>query len=590
MSAPDQVKESRWTRISLGPLFKPYWLVLLLVPASFAAWLLPESDFLFRGFDVREPLTAYAAAFIAGWYLSAFLGALTGHIVGQRIAPLRRFDTVPIDRYYTYVAALGIAGVVVSFGVIASRDPMVIVDAIRYRTFNEVRETLGYGAGIQSLRYAIVPAAAFALHRVISRRRASVLDVTVAIALLAASALASRLSLLLAIFLAIGLYLQLRPNARVSVLQIAVAVAIVFLLLTPLTYIRSANFYEARTGQSNPFAITLSEIAAYLAAPAQASVGVANHDRRARRGVREGGTTFARSQPQGLCGIPNGSFEASLAGWTVPAAKGNKVIRSREQARFGRFSAKLIFGQRALLAHYPLTFDYGQKIIQLWVYVPARFTGTGLRVVLLGLRRASGTTSAVVDLSRREAWQLVVLQFEPGQSSLSGAVRVELAKKPPRPGDFIYIDGLALDRRPPTVLESVGQYVAPTYFPVSFPAATAEETKYRCFVDVHGSYTANSTLVLMHGTLGFLGFALVPLVTFVAAAAVGHFRQYVSGLALVAYALMYCFVELWRTYLFTAGIVHFVVLTLLAVPFIDGLWRLAVERFGAWSLRRDEPH
>jgi hypothetical protein len=535
---------------------------------SFGAWAIPWPGSVYSGFRHEEPPSASSLALVGAWYACAAAGAWAGFGLGRRIHPIRGLDRTDDLTFYAYAVALGTAGVVVSYGIIAYRDLDALHDVFQDASLIELRQILGYEAGLPSLRYAAIVAGGIALYRIVHRRRVSLLDVLGVASLVAASALASRLSLLLALLLAVALLVRARPGLRVSVVHLSLAVVAFALVLTPLTYFRSANFYFEKTGTTNPFLVTLSETVAYLATPAQVSVGIGNHLARGAPRYDLRGTARPDELPSGTCGIRNGDLERSLAGWTVPPAIGNGFTRSREQPRTGRYSAKAVYRGRALLAHAPLAFTYGRQLIRLWVYVPRDF-GPATIAVGIDALGATGRTTASLDPNRRDEWQLAELDFVPGQSSLSGALRVYVARGNPRIGGHLYIDDLTLEtRHAARAATAAAYYLAPTYLPASFADVTAAENAYLCFVDVDGSYTANSTFALMQGSLGWLAYPFIAVIALGGAAVAGHGTRYLSMVCLAGYALIYCFAELWRTYLFNAGVIHFVVLTIVGIPIV----------------------
>ena len=97
---------------------------------------------------------------------------------------------------------------------------------------------------------------------------------------------------------------------------------------------------------------------------------------------------------------------------------------------------------------------------------------------------------------------------------------------------------------------------------------------YRNLVDVEPSLTTNSTLADAYGWMGLWCIPLVGVVCFVAAILVGHASLYRGYFGLTAYVVGYCFAEIWRTYLFSQGIIQFLVLLLVLIPALTTVgWR-----------------
>ena len=156
-----------------------------------------------------------------------------------------------------------------------------IVDALTTQTGNAFTEALPDSAGIATLRYATILAAPISVYL----WRKKVLDpgfVLWAVLLLVANSMvASRLSLLMAVVVYVVLQTAV-PRKSVSAdrkslrpWHIITAVAIMFLMLTALNYVRNGNYYRD-AGVSNPIAMNLYQSGAYLAVPAQVSMGVSD--------------------------------------------------------------------------------------------------------------------------------------------------------------------------------------------------------------------------------------------------------------------------------------------------------------------------
>jgi hypothetical protein len=129
-------------------------------------------------------------------------------------------------------------------------------------------------AGVQTLRYTADIAGAVALQRLIETRRPSLLGIFNLILLFLTSFLSSRLDLLLAVAVTLQLECVRRPQLRLQYKWLVAVCLLVFAVLIPLSYSRTADTYKA-SGISNPVTVTLLQMRSYLAVPAQVELGVA---------------------------------------------------------------------------------------------------------------------------------------------------------------------------------------------------------------------------------------------------------------------------------------------------------------------------
>jgi hypothetical protein len=90
------------------------------------------------------------------------------------------------------------------------------------------------------------------------------------------------------------------------------------------------------------------------------------------------------------------------------------------------------------------------------------------------------------------------------------------------------------------------------------------------------SYTTPSVLAVTWGVFGVLAFPILGFVALIAAAIAGHASRYRSYAFLAGLVIAYCFAEWWRTWVFNAGLVQFLVL---AVAF----WALAGGKVDDWT-------
>ncbi|UOY00220.1 hypothetical protein [Blastococcus sp. PRF04-17] len=112
--------------------------------------------------------------------------------------------------------------------------------------------------------------------------------------------------------------------------------------------------------------------------------------------------------------------------------------------------------------------------------------------------------------------------------------------------------------------------LVPTYFTSS--GGGGGGIRYAGLVDVAPNLTTNSIFADVGSQSGLAGLVLVLVVMFFAAILTGHLSLYQNYVALAAGALIYAFAEVWRVYLFNAGILHALVLATLvaAIPVFTG--------------------
>ncbi|QZT63667.1 O-antigen polymerase [Mycolicibacterium austroafricanum] len=278
----------------------PAWFtpaVLLLTPAllSFAAWFgLVARQKLGRhqaasealtGFSTPAPVSGRGVALLVLWYCAIVMVSMVGYWWGtHKTRPLTgsdRTNTAGFERRYFFVIlAAGAVGVLYSFGKVGGIA--AIVDSLTAQTANDFSNALSGFAGPQTLRYATILAAPLAVYL----WRKKVIGwpyMVIGVALLFANAMiASRLSLLMACAVYLAAWVRGRePRApgTGSPARTLIAVALIALtgfgVLTVLNYVRNANYYR-EAGISNPVEMNVYQSGAYLAVPAQVSLGVAD--------------------------------------------------------------------------------------------------------------------------------------------------------------------------------------------------------------------------------------------------------------------------------------------------------------------------
>jgi hypothetical protein len=265
--------------IKLRVVLHPGILVLLTTFISFAVWLIPVGGR--RGFERPEAMTTEGIVFLLAWYLGIAVSASIGFTIAKESTkPIASLNAIDSKSMYRVLSVLASAGVAFTYSAASGNQLSVILDAFRDQSVNELKATVyeSYSLGIFTLRYVSAITGGIALGHIILRRKATALDLWNLVVLLAAAAVSARLLLILAVVLAVGMLLSAKPDTRISIRWAIAGVIAAFIVLTPLNYSRNANFYRTYYNETNAFEMNAHEIAAYLGAPFQVSLGVANHD------------------------------------------------------------------------------------------------------------------------------------------------------------------------------------------------------------------------------------------------------------------------------------------------------------------------
>ncbi len=589
----------------------PACLVAVPLLLSFVTWAIPWDNGVRTGFARKEVLTLGAALVLAAWYSLILLSAALGYSLGRRIAPFGLLDRFPAGRYYSYLSAIGAIGVVYAYARPLVKDPSILERAVVGQTFNEIRANLEYGAGIQTLRYATILAAGIASWRIVTRRRATVLDVTNLVLLLAAAAIASRLSIILATLCAVVLFVQRSARVHLTrrfVLTLAAVPVVLFLVMTPLNYVRNANFYRLFYGTSNPFVMNAYEIIAYVGAPFQVSIGVANKAADALGLPADVSPTAQRAAPA----VVNGGFSEGFRGWLPVTRNGSLVVRTLSKPR-GAIALGATAGSGVSLAYLRprnLTrVDPTRSYVLTALFRKLKGLANAHSMLRIACYDSRGSLLASVYPNRRlpravfaprsfdpeHTWNryggVYDGVFPEGTSFVHPEVYLFAAAK----GDLeVAADSISWTSRaasPASILgpldRGVRGYLAPTYGGPIYVQMDPFEERYRSYVDVEDELLTNSAFADMYSAVGAIAFLLIALVSFVAGGVAGHAFRYGTYFVLAAAAILYCFAELWRTYLFNFGVIHFLVLVLVAIPIVDVLVTQRIARRLRAVLSRD---
>ncbi len=274
--------------------FVPPTFILAPVAVSFAAWIVlrvrvavmgkPASWEGLAGFAEPEEPTMEGLVLLVTWYLAvtmlAYLGWRLASPGPRRAGPALTHSASFERRYFQIVLATAAIGVGYAYYQITSSYS--IVESLTSQTANDFSNALSGFAGPQTLRYATILAAPIGIYLWRKKVVGWPYPVAAVLLLLMNAMITSRLGLLMAVcvYLALWVKSSVRPlSPRAGDPRRIVAIvgmgAVLFGALTALNYSRNANYYRD-AGVSNPISMNLYQMGAYLAVPAQTSIGVSN--------------------------------------------------------------------------------------------------------------------------------------------------------------------------------------------------------------------------------------------------------------------------------------------------------------------------
>ena len=280
---------------ALARWFIPAVFILAPVGASFGAWaVLGALDLLgyaggswekLAGFSEPAPLTARSVVLLLFWYGAVVSLSMVGWRLGTRSRPSRDIvaltDSVSFERRYFFVI-LAAATIGIGYSIYQIGSPLAIIQSLSAQTGNDLYSSLSNTASPVTLRYSTILAAPIGIYLWRKKALAWPFMVLSVVLLLMNAMLAHRLSLLMAsvVYLAMLARKQAKttqksPNKPSRWIAIVAIAVIGFSLLAALNYFRNANYYRD-AGVSSPVAMNLYQMGAYLAVPAQVSIGVSN--------------------------------------------------------------------------------------------------------------------------------------------------------------------------------------------------------------------------------------------------------------------------------------------------------------------------
>jgi len=289
----ESVPQQRGTSSTAPAWFTPAVLIVAPVVLSFTAWSglvalqrlgnsATASEAL-TGFAIPADVTGRGVALLVLWYSAIALVSMIGFWSGIHRSRPRSgpgaTDTARFERrYFFLLLAAGAVGVGYSFFKVGGLGG--IAESLSAQTANDFSNALSGFAGPQTLRYATIlaaPIGVFLWRRKVIRWPYMLAGVLL---LLANSMIASRLALLMACAVYLTAWVRSRvaePGRSGGRALVAIALIAVtgFGALTALNYIRNANYYRD-LGVSNPVEMNAYQMGAYLAVPAQVSLGVSD--------------------------------------------------------------------------------------------------------------------------------------------------------------------------------------------------------------------------------------------------------------------------------------------------------------------------
>jgi hypothetical protein len=121
-------------------------------------------------------------------------------------------------------------------------------------------------------------------------------------------------------------------------------------------------------------------------------------------------------------------------------------------------------------------------------------------------------------------------------------------------------------------------FLLPSYIRSIFNIDVVKDDLYRNYVDIEQSLTTNSSFVELLDSVGLHAFLIIIVVAFTSSIMIGHFSKYKSNLSLISFILLYCFAEIWRTFLFNEGIIHMLIINIVLVFIIITVLRTLLIR------------
>ena len=275
----------------VATLFKPAFLILVPVLASFVLWAVPGTGTYLRGFASRSDLNPASLSILIIWYAVCVGVVIAGAHTGRSTPRLTTLEPSSNENNFertfywviTLMSAVGVGWSYVSVG-----GQFSIGTVVSSGQANLLSSALGDGSSLATLRYSAIVAAPLAVWRTYTRRAGWPLAILNVVLLLGVALLSSRLSIIMATVVFIFLLWRERPTAQFRLSWLIAGGAFLFALLAVFNYTRNSNFYRL-LGVENPIAMNAYQILAYVGTPTQVAVGVADG---MFRGAISGNETF----------------------------------------------------------------------------------------------------------------------------------------------------------------------------------------------------------------------------------------------------------------------------------------------------------
>ncbi len=260
---------------------------------SAVAWMLPPISSAGKGFVASTPTSTDLFRTIGAYLLIATIsgiGYLFGITLSRKLPELKegRASDLRQTDVWTASIVLSLIGVMIAnIIVIRAMGFSGCFHSIITFNANALKFTLyeDYNAGLLSLRYLSIAAAAVAIFRYLAFREFSFRTILSFALLMFVAIVSSRLSLIWAVVIGVVTYLLYpadRPKRNISRSEFFSGAGIVIVLLGALTISRTYGFYQTR-GADSVVAAVGSEFQRYLAAPFQGSIESVNNARQRSR-------------------------------------------------------------------------------------------------------------------------------------------------------------------------------------------------------------------------------------------------------------------------------------------------------------------
>jgi hypothetical protein len=278
---------TNWTERLVRLAALPYFVIAFGLTLSFIAWLLPPFSSAGKGF-VGAKTTGIELSYTFGVYATAIVASAIGYHLGsplgRKFAGNLQSDQISMrnDRNWTIYILIAVLGVGASlYKIISSmgiRGGLRTLASFNANAFKEILYD-DYSAGVLSLRYVAILAAAVAVFRLLAFRECSIRSLASFACLGSVALISSRLSIVWSIgcgtmaYLIAGDRKGMRSITRIE----AIAGIVIFIAaLGALTVSRTYGYYQEHGAESFAEAIA-SEFQRYLAAPFHGSILSANY-------------------------------------------------------------------------------------------------------------------------------------------------------------------------------------------------------------------------------------------------------------------------------------------------------------------------